>query len=89
LKKHNCAFCIYELDDHLSPIKITADFVYLRLHGPGGKYQGNYSDNVLKKWAIQCQTWSKSKDVYVYFDNDEMGYAAFNAIRLKELIGIK
>ena len=89
LKKYNCAFCIYELDDHLSPIKITADFVYLRLHGPGEKYQGNYSDNVLKKWAIQCQTWSKSKDVYVYFDNDEMGYAAFNAIRLKELIGIK
>lgn len=25
-------------------------------------------------------------DVYVYFDNDQHGYAAFNAITLQELI---
>jgi uncharacterized protein YecE (DUF72 family) len=86
LKKYNCAFCIYELDQHLSPLKVTADFVYLRLHGPGGKYQGSYSEKALEEWADQCRKWLKSKDVYVYFDNDEMGYAAFNAIRLKELL---
>src|SRR6476660_7983506 len=28
LEKYNCAFCIYHLAGHLSPIKITADFVY-------------------------------------------------------------
>ena len=86
LQKHNCAFCIYELDGHLSPIEITADFVYLRLHGPGKKYQGNYDDKTLNKWARLCEKWLKTKDVFVYFDNDEKGYAAFNAIRLKELI---
>lgn len=88
LEEHNCAFCIYELAGHLSPVKVTADFVYLRLHGPDGKYQGSYSDENLEKWASQCREWMNSgKDTYVYFDNDEKGYAAFNALKLKELLG--
>ena len=86
LKKYNCAFCIYELAGHMSPIEITADFVYLRLHGPGNKYQGSYSDEALKDWAEQCIKWSATKDVFVYFDNDEEGYAAFNALKIKELV---
>ena len=86
LEKYNCAFCIYELAGHLSPIKVTADFVYIRLHGPGNKYQGNYPDATLQEWAEQCLQWAASKEVFVYFDNDEKGYAAFNALRLKQLI---
>lgn len=86
LKKYNCAFCIYELAGHLSPIEVTADFVYLRLHGPGNKYQGSYPDETLQKWAQFCYEWSKTKDVFVYFDNDEKGYAAFNALKLQEFV---
>jgi uncharacterized protein YecE (DUF72 family) len=87
LEKYNCAFCIYELAGHLSPVQITADFVYVRLHGPSAvKYQGNYSDEVLTEWADQCKQWLKTKDVFVFFDNDEKGYAAFNALQLKKLI---
>ena len=85
LKNYNCAFCIYELAGHLSPIKVTADFVYVRLHGPGKKYQGSYQDEILSKWAGHCRKWLKSHDVFVYFDNDEKGYAAFNALKLKAL----
>lgn len=87
LEKYNSAFCIYELAGHLSPIRVTADFIYLRLHGPGGKYQGSYSDDSLQKWALQCREWLDSgRDTYVYFDNDEKGYAASNALKLKELL---
>jgi uncharacterized protein YecE (DUF72 family) len=86
LRQYNCAFCIYELAGHLSPAPVTADFVYLRLHGPGGKYQGSYSDAALRKWAEKCREWLKDKDVFAYFDNDEKGYAAFNAQKLRELI---
>lgn len=41
LEKYNCAFCIYDLGHQLSPLKVTADFVYIRLHGPGDNYQGS------------------------------------------------
>lgn len=87
LKKYNIAFCIYELAGHISPLEVTADFVYLRLHGPAAsKYQGSYTDESLERWAAQCKTWLKTKDVFVYFDNDEKGYAAFNALKLNELM---
>ena len=87
LQKHKCAFCIYELAGHLSPIEVTAGFVYIRLHGPGEKYQGSYRGVQLKKWAIKTHQWAQDgKDVYIYFDNDQAGYAAFNAKRLKEMV---
>lgn len=87
LKIHKSAFCIYELAGHYSPEEITADFVYIRLHGPGNKYQGSYSEAALKLWAAKINKWTgNGKDVYIYFDNDQHGYAAFNATRLKELI---
>jgi uncharacterized protein YecE (DUF72 family) len=86
LRKHNCAFCIYELERHLSPLVVTANFVYVRLHGPGNKYQGSYTRPVLKKWARYCKQWQmEGRDVYVYFDNDQAGYAAFNAQTLISL----
>lgn len=86
LREHNCAFCIYELDGHLSPLKVTADFVYIRLHGPGGKYQGSYPDATLRRWAGRCRAWSADREVWCYFDNDEKGYAVANAIRLGEML---
>jgi uncharacterized protein YecE (DUF72 family) len=87
LKQHNIAFCIYELGHHVSPAQVTADFVYVRLHGPGKKYQGDYNDATLQLWADRCAGWQKKAlDVFIYFDNDQNGYAAKNAIKLKELI---
>lgn len=85
LREHNCAFCIYHLEHHLSPMEVTADFVYLRLHGPGNKYQGSYPDEELNVWASRCRKWQKEgRDVFVYFDNDQEGYAAFNAGYLQQ-----
>lgn len=88
LKKFNAAFCIYELAGYHSPFNLTADFAYVRLHGPEtGKYQGSYSNERLRGWARQIETWArKLKAVYVYFDNDQAGYAAANALTLKSMI---
>src|SRR4030067_798149 len=41
LKDHNSAFCIFEIDGTLSPKEVTADFIYVRLHGPDEAYQGS------------------------------------------------
>ncbi|HEY6764887.1 MAG TPA: DUF72 domain-containing protein [Candidatus Sulfotelmatobacter sp.] len=88
LKEFNAAFCVYELAGYHTPIKITADFAYVRLHGPeSGKYQGSYSDEKLSAWARQIETWAAElRAVYVYFDNDQAGYAAANALMLKRML---
>jgi len=86
LASYRCAFCVYEIEYHLSPLEVTTDFVYVRLHGPEAKYDGSYSDLVLSNWANRCQQWlSQGKSVYIYFDNDLYGYAPVNARRLQEL----
>jgi uncharacterized protein YecE (DUF72 family) len=88
LEKYNCAFCIYQLAGHMSPMVTTAGWVYIRLHGPTkNKYQGSYDFRTLREWASRCIEWRRSgKDVYVYFDNDDSGYAAFNAQVLEMLV---
>lgn len=91
LNAYDCAFCIYELAGHLSPPQVTSSFVYVRLHGPDErKYSGSYTDEQLQSWARKCRAYaSKGRDVYIYFDNDELGHAAFNAQRLRALLAGK
>lgn len=88
LAKHNAALCIYDLKGFESPPEVTADFTYIRLHGPSkNAYQGCYDRKTLHKWKDRINTWKKSlAAVYIYFDNDQMGYAAHNAMRLKEMV---
>src|SRR3954469_10073593 len=59
LRQYNAAYCVFDLAGYLSPIQVTADFAYVRLHGPGGKYQGSYSDAALEEWANTIRTWDK------------------------------
>jgi uncharacterized protein YecE (DUF72 family) len=41
----------------------------------------------LSIWAATLQGWcAGGRDVYCFFDNDEAGYAAANAARLRELM---
>lgn len=87
LVEYNAAFCIYELAGTITPKEITADFVYIRLHGPGDKYQGDYSKNELTGWAEAISSWQrKNKDIYVYFDNDDSGYSIKNAQELQNML---
>ena len=87
LSRHNAALCMYELDGFVSPQKVTADFVYVRLHGPAGPYQGDYDRHNLKAWAAAFSKWSdQGCDVYGYFDNDQDAYAAHNALSLQSLL---
>ena len=86
MSKHRAAFCIYELAGLLSPKEVTADFIYIRLHGPGEAYQGEYDTDALAGWAGAFYTWAKQgKEIFCYFDNDEAGYAAQDALRLQKM----
>ena len=88
LVRFGAAFCIYELAGFHSPLTVTADFAYVRLHGPtSGKYQGSYDDDRLRDWCIQIKQWAKMLSaVYVYFDNDQAGFAAQNALTLRTML---
>jgi uncharacterized protein YecE (DUF72 family) len=87
LRRHGAAFCVYELAGHRSPREVTAGFAYVRLHGPERAYQGSYSREALSEWAAACSEWSRKGDVYCYFNNDELGYAPRDALRLRSLLG--
>ncbi len=88
LRRHGAAFCIFEIAGFRSGIELTAEFTYLRLHGPGGAYRGDYSDAALSDWAARIRQWRRElRAVYVYFDNDQAGYAPRNALTLKRLVG--
>lgn len=87
LQKHNAAFCIYDLAGYLTPLKVTANFVYIRLHGPADAYEGNYSLEILKHWKERIVNWTnQGKKVYCYFDNDQAGHAVQNALALRDVL---
>lgn len=85
LERANAAFCIYDLAGYQTPRHLTADFVYLRLHGPKEAYRGSYDDQTLNEWAQALREWNaRDLDTYCWFDNDEAGYAPRNAQTLAE-----
>ncbi|MBD3378972.1 MAG: DUF72 domain-containing protein [Candidatus Omnitrophica bacterium] len=88
LREKNAAFCIYHLAGRMSPKILTGDFAYIRLHGPKGAYKGRYTGGDLAGWAGAISAWRRNgNDVYCYFDNDQKGYAAENAVELHGMTG--
>ncbi len=87
LDHHNAAFCIYDLDGDKSPQPITADCAYIRMHGPGDKYQGKYDEISLSAWASAIKRWLDDGNnyVYCYFNNDDNAYAVENAQQLRSM----
>jgi uncharacterized protein YecE (DUF72 family) len=87
LGRYDAAHCIYDLAGRQSPTTRTSDLVYVRLHGPGRKYEGSYDEGALSDWAQAFRKWSgDGSTVYCYFDNDQDGHAPRNARRLNEMI---
>jgi uncharacterized protein YecE (DUF72 family) len=67
--------------------QVTApDLVYLRLHGDAELYTSGYTDEALRRWADKIQQWRRSRDVYVYFDNDVKVRAPADAMALTALL---
>jgi len=87
LSRHNVALCLSDHHEAPAPWKRTADFVYIRGHGPGGRYRGNYPVPTLSSWAKRIRSWKKQGcDVYVYFDNDQKSAAPLDARKLQGLL---
>jgi uncharacterized protein YecE (DUF72 family) len=85
LRDHDVALCISDHHDAPAPWEITARHIYLRPHGPGGRYEGSYDDMTLRNWARHIHRWQREgHDVFCFFDNDQKSAAPRDARRLIE-----
>jgi uncharacterized protein YecE (DUF72 family) len=90
LEKQNAALCLADHPDFLNDLPTTADFLYIRRHGAEGNHAASYSTEFLKEDAKVIRTHLKKKeDVYIYFNNDAMGYAPKNALELMQILDTK
>ena len=90
LERHGAAYCVMSGANLPCVLRATADFVFVRLHGPDQDhmYAGSYSEADLRWWGDRIGEWrSQGRDVFAYFNNDGHGHAVRNALRLRELVG--
>lgn len=107
LRKHNIAFVLADTANKWPYVEdLTADFVYIRLHGAEQLYVSGYTDSQLDRWANRIEHWrqgkqprdallierremdNRSRDIFIYFDNDAKVHAPFDAIRLAKRLRI-
>jgi len=86
LAEHRTALCIPDRPDLPQDVRCVTDWTYIRMHGSNHD-EGNYSDAELTTWAERIRGFlADGVDVWVYFDNDQEGFAIGNARTLRELL---
>lgn len=88
LRRHRIGNCLSDAADWPMWDAVTADLVYVRLHGHTDTYASVYSQAELAEWAARLKAWrSEGRNVHVYFDNTASGAALDNARQLREMLG--
>src|SRR6185503_20274555 len=108
LRRLDIALCVADTAGKWPYLEdVTADFVYVRLHGDKRLYVSGYGSAALDAWSWRVDSWSRGKepvdavhaarldpppsrrtrDVYVYFDNDVKVRAPFDAMNLAARFG--
>jgi uncharacterized protein YecE (DUF72 family) len=86
LAEYDVSLCLSDHHAAPAPWETTASWVYVRAHGPGGRYRGRYPDADLEALAQRIDGWrGAGKDVFCYFDNDIKSAAPQDAARLLQL----
>jgi uncharacterized protein YecE (DUF72 family) len=85
---HGIALCINDYAQRQTPWIATAPFVYIRMHGPMGRYRGKYDSQKLTALCNAIKGFvNEGREVFCYFNNDMEGFAWQNAQELRELCG--
>ena len=59
LRKHNVALVVADTAGRWPYLEdVTADFMYLRLHGDEELYASGYTDAALERWAARIRAWA-------------------------------
>ena len=89
LRRFDVACCVADTAGRWPALDaVTADFVYVRLHGDKRLYVSGYGRAALDAWAARIARWRDGgRDVFVYFDNDVKVRAPFDAMNLAARFG--
>ncbi|WP_394274860.1 DUF72 domain-containing protein [Luteococcus sp.] len=90
LRAHSAAYVVMHGPKLPSNLWATADFCYLRFHGPdpARMYVGEYGDRAMQRWAEPCRRWmAEGREVWAYFNNDYQANGVRDARRLRSLLG--
>lgn len=85
LRDHDVAYVIADTAGRwYNAEEVTADFVYIRLHGFKELYTGAYPEAAIRSWARKIKKWNADgkRDVFAYFDTDYKVNAPFDAANL-------
>lgn len=85
LRKYNVALTVAQSSRYPSERQITANFLYVRFHGPRELFASRYSEDEMDEWWRYITSARNVKKVYIYFNNDFHGYAIENARYLQSL----
>ena len=102
LRRHKIGLVVADTVEWPLLMDVTADFVYVRLHGSEQLYTSGYGPEALSIWARRICAWQngfeaegvhvggparpRQRDVYVYFDNDAKVRAPADAKALISLL---
>ena len=87
LKRYNVAWVIADSPRYPRADEVTADFIYIRMHGSQTMFSSKYTKKELSLLAEKIKKWQKQGiDIYCYFNNDLHGYAIENARELLEFL---
>jgi uncharacterized protein YecE (DUF72 family) len=87
LRAHGVAMCLHDKAGSAIFEPLDTPYLYVRFHGPGGRYFGRYELRRMEYWAeTLAEQWRAGRDVFAYFNNDPEGMAVINAQELRRLI---
>ena len=88
LERHRVSLCLHDMSGSATERPRIGPIVYVRFHGPSGRYQGGYSTDALRSWAdwLRVQL-DGGTDVYAFFNNDVGGHAPRDALTLRGMLG--
>ena len=94
LEQYNVAFVIIDGPPTFprTPLRVTADFVYIRFHGRYERfpYAYRYKDEELAEWAPKIKQLAEEvKEVWLFFNNHFRAAAPLNAFKMIQLLGLR
>ncbi len=83
----NASIVLHDIPASATPLPSDPpETVYLRFHGPEGRYRGSYSEDFLSEYAGYVNEWQQEGSrIFVYFNNT-MGDAVNNLITFNRFL---